>query len=100
MRTRTHFGVDSWNGSGREAWGREVRLLARSARGRVYCKGFKPTGHSAFVSAPVAPVLGVKSVSVSGLLPLTNNCIGLFDHGYFGHEHLAVKEIEDWIITH
>ena len=36
--------------------GREVELPAPSAVNQSYCNGFSATGHSAFVSAAVAPV--------------------------------------------
>jgi hypothetical protein len=65
------------------------------------CPGTLPTGDPAVKKALTgSPVVEIKNVAASTLLPLTDNCDPLSSHGYFGKEPHAVEVIAEWIISH
>ncbi|MGO9591263.1 MAG: hypothetical protein ACLP3K_14610 [Candidatus Acidiferrales bacterium] len=65
------------------------------------CMNTLPTGDPAVKKALTgAPIVNIINIAAGGLLPLTDNCDALSDHGYFGRERIAVQEISNWIIAH
>lgn len=65
------------------------------------CTNTLPSGDPAVKKALIsAPIVNIINIAAGGLLPLTDNCHGLSDHGYFGRERIAVQEISKWIIAH
>jgi len=65
------------------------------------CTNTLPSGDSGVKKALTgAPVVDIINIPAGGLLPLTDNCHALSDHGYFGRERIAVQKISNWIIAH
>ena len=65
------------------------------------CTNTTPSGDPAVKKALTgSPVVNIINIPAGGLLPLTDNCDPLSDHGYFGRERIAVQEIANWVIAH
>jgi len=77
-----------------------VPVLLVSDEGNT-CANTLPSGDAAVKKAlSSSPVVEIRNVSASTLLPLTDNCEPLSSHGYFGREDHAVQLIAEWIIAH
>ncbi len=64
------------------------------------CTGTMATGEGAVVKLLTSSALVKReSVQPAGLLPLTDNCKSLSDHGFFGKEAEAVAKIAAWIVA-
>lgn len=65
------------------------------------CMNTLPSGDPAVKKALTgSPVVNIINIPAGGLLPLTDNCDPLSDHGYFGRERIAVQEIANWVLAH
>jgi len=64
------------------------------------CTGTLAPGNAAVVKALTgSPLVKRDSVAAGGLVPLTDNCNALSDHGFFGKEKAAVEKIAAWIVA-
>jgi hypothetical protein len=64
------------------------------------CTGTLATGNGAVVKLLTSsPLVKRDSVASAGLIPLTDNCKSLSDHGFFGKEDDAVTKIAAWIVA-
>lgn len=62
------------------------------------CTGTLASGNGAVVKLLTSsPLVKRESVPAGGLVPLTDNCKNLSDHGFFGREDEAVQKTAAWI---